>query len=313
LFFEKGRTIVWIAIALAVAGGAAASDIFFSQKRLEPFSPLAKAWAARAGTIPLLACFVVVQGIPAIAAPFWMFVTINAALDALATFFLMRGLALAPISQTMPIMALTPAFMIVTAPLLTNDVLTPAGLVGVGVVSIGVYATQHPGRDHASGAFGGFWSPIVAVARNPGARAMFFAAALFAVTRALDRSCIEVSSGPWYLLVEHALLAVILGGAIVIRRIMKRESEATAPQPAKSAAPLLVLGGSVNAVAFLLHVWALEFMSVPYLIAVKRTSIILSSLWGYLVRKERAPHWYHIMGVVLAVAGVALIALYGKK
>lgn len=304
---------MWLLLAFAVAGGAATSDIFFSQKRLDAFSPLAKAWAARAGTIPLLACFVAVQGVPAIAAPFWMFVTINAALDALASFFFMRALALAPISQTMPIMALTPAFMIATTPLLTNDTVTSLGLVGVGVVSLGVYATQHPGRDTASGAVGGFWSPIAAVVRNPGARAMFFAAALFAVTRALDRPCIEASSGSWYLLVEHALLAAILGGAIVIRRIVKRESGATALQSAKSAAPLLVLGGSVNAVAFLLHVWALGFMSVPYLIAVKRTSIILSSMWGYLVRKERAPHWYHIMGVALAIFGVALIALYGKK
>jgi len=313
LFFEKGLTIVWLLLALAVAGGAAASDIFFSQKRLETLSPLAKAWVARVGTIPLLGIFVVVGGVPAIAPSFWMFVAINAALDALASFFFMRALALAPISQTMPIMALTPAFMIVTATLFTNDAVTLVGLIGVGMVSLGVYATQHPGRNQVTGAVGGFWSPIAAVARNAGSRAMFFAATLFAVTRALDRRCIESSSGHWYLLVEHVLLSAILGGALVIKMVAKRRNASTAPTSATRVVPLLLLGGSVNAGAFLLHVWALEFMSVPYLIAVKRTSIILSSLWGYLVRKERAPHWYHIVGVALAVLGVALIALYGKK
>lgn len=313
LFFEKGRTTVWLLLALAVAGGAAASDIFFSQKRLRALTPLTKAWAARVGTIPLLGIFVAVGGVPAIATPFWMFVTINAALDALASFFFMRALSLAPISQTMPIMALTPAFMIVTTQLLTNDAVTLVGLIGVGMVSLGVYATQHPGRNLVTGAVGGFWSPITAVARNPGARAMFFAAMLFAITRALDRRCIESSSGHWYLLVEHALLSAILGGVILIRIVVKRRNTSAATILATRAAPLLLLGGSLNAGAFLLHVWALEFMSVPYLIAVKRTSIILSSLWGYLVRKERSPHWYHVMGVVLAVLGVALIALYGKK
>jgi drug/metabolite transporter (DMT)-like permease len=305
--------IVWLLLAFAVAGGAAASDIFFSQKRLEALSPLAKAWAARLGTLPLLGIFVAVQGIPTISAPFWPLVTLNAALDAMGSFFFMRALSLAPISQTIPIMALTPVFMIVTTPLLSNDSVTVLGLAGVSMVSLGVYATQHPGRDPVTGTVGGFWSPIAAVARNPGARSMVFAAASFAISRTLDRACIEASSGSCYLLVEHILLSVILGGAIVVQIIAKRESGATASQPVQSAAPLLVLGGSVNAVAFLLHVWALGFMSVPYLIAVKRTSIILSSLWGYIVRKERAPHWYHIMGVVLAVAGVALIALYGKK
>jgi len=53
---------------------------------------------------------------------------------------------------------------------------------------------------------------------------------------------------------------------------------------------------------------AVTMTLVPYVISIKRTSVIFSSLYGFFIFKERFIKT-RLLGVVIMVAGVLLISL----
>lgn len=302
---------MWLLIAFGVAVSEATKDVFHSQERVKPLSPLLKAWAITTTSLPVLLITLGIKGIPEIQPKFRIFVTAHAILLSGAFVLYMRALALGPLSQTQPVLALTTVFLTVTNPLMTNDRVSWQGWVGVVAVGVGIYATQHPGRD-SEGKLAGFWSPFVEMIRQPGVFSKLCVAIIFSITANLDKLCLEAASGPFYLAVDQALVSAMLGGVLLIQRVrgipfVRRDAPVRVAHPS-----YLLVGGSINACTILLHMWALTLVPVPFVIAVKCISIIFTSTWGYLVRKERAPHWYRLVGTAAVVAGVMLIIFFGK-
>jgi uncharacterized membrane protein len=302
---------MWFLFSFLTATAAAGNDIFFSRQALKALPARVKAFAISVAAMPLLLIALSFSRIPTVHHSFWWIVTLHAALMAVAHILYMRALALGPLSQTQPILALTTVFLIFTNPLMTDDRLTTTGMIGVALVGIGIYATQHPGKD-ASGHVAGFLSPFIEMWRQPGVMSKLGVAIIFSVTANLDRLAISASSGPFYLAIDSMITAAFLGAVLLFQYVRKR-SETGISGAAPMAIPFrqLAIGGSIHASSMIFHMTALTFASVPYVIAVKRLSILLTSLWDYFVRKGRAPHWYRLIGVMLVVGGVALILLKG--
>lgn len=311
---------MWLLIASFVAVSEASKDIFHSQPRVRPLSPVLKAWVVMTASLPFVAVALLVTGIPRVESSFWSVVVIHVILSTTANVLYMRALALGPLSQTQPILSLTTVLLIVTTPLMTRDQVTIWGWIGVVAVSIGIYATQYPGRDPKTGMLPSLHAPFVEMVRQPGVLSKLGVAIIFSVTANLDKMALERgATGPFYLVVDLALISLLLG---IILLVLKARGATLVGQPIKDsagqsisiAAPqYLLIGGFNNAITILLHMWALTLVPVPFVIAVKRISIILTSLWGYLVRKERAPHWYRLVGMLAVVLGVVLILLLGSE
>ncbi len=300
---------MWFLLALFAAGATATGDVLFSGKTLKGLPALTRAWASITAAIPFLLVALFFAGIPQIKPEFWWLVAIEAVLMCAASLLYMRALSLGPLSQTQPILALTTVFLAITNPIMTNDTMTTLGVVGVILVGVGIYATQHPGRDPVTGKIGGFLSPFVEMWRQPGVMSKLGVAVIYSVTSNIDRLAMEAASGPFYLASYAILVSILFGVIFFVRRIVRGKPEAaTSPLPIGK----LILAGFIHAVAILFHVTALLFAPVPYVIAVKRFSILLTSVWDYFVRKGRAVHWYRLLGTMLVVGGVILIILFGK-
>ncbi len=287
-------------------------DIFFSSEEARRAPHVLKALVLTTLSIPVVAAVVVVKGLPEIKPEFWVYVVTHAALMAIATVLYMRALALGPVSQTQPILALTTVLLVLTNPLMTDEAVTPAGWAGVIAVGVGIYATQHPGTDPVTGEAAPFWAPFLEMVRQEGVRSKLGVAFIFAVTANLDRLALDAADGPTYLLVDLTLTASLLAAATALsnRSKRKRGEGACSLLDAKiwrSMAP----GGIVNSLTILSHVAALAYTTVPYVIAIKRLSIVLVSFWGYFKRKERAPHWYRLLGTILVVLGIGTILILG--
>ena len=69
----------------------------------------------------------------------------------------------------------------------------------------------------------------------------------------------------------------------------------------------LSLAGFYNGVAILFQMYAIQSTLVPYLIAVKRTSALLTSFYGLAMLKEKG-FKERLLGASLMVLGVYLIA-----
>ena len=230
---------------------------------------------------------------------------------AFANYWYLRALAIGNLSETQPMLALSPVFLLVTTPLMTNDVVTPLGWIGVLLVAAGIYATQHPGRNPETGALPSFLGPFIRMWKAPGVSLMFGVAFIFSIAANLDKLAVLASDGPTYLMVDAALTvlltSIVLGAGVLLKKLrlpsFHHMSAATA-----ALAPAAM---SESLIGFA-HMWALTLLPVPYVITIKRLSIVFASLWGYFLRRERAPHWYRILGMLMAFAGVAFIIMFGK-
>ena len=305
---------MWILIALGMAVSEATKDIYHSQERVKSYSPILKAWVLVTCSLPVVIAYAAWNGMPVVETSFWPLVAVHVSLMCVANVLYMRALALGPLSQTQPILALTTVFLVFTNPLMTNEHVPVAGWIGVMIVGVGIYATQHPGPKEGASVLTNFLSPFVEMMKQPGVVSKLGVALIFSMTANLDRLCIDRASGPFYLAVDLSLVSITLGAVLLaLRHRGKKLIDET--QAAKTGLPpagYLLGGGSIHAITILLHVWALSFAPVPYVIAIKRLSILLASGWGAFVRKDRKLHWFQLVGTVLVVAGIGVITFFGR-
>lgn len=294
----------WI-LAFLTATLAASHDIFLSRERLKKFSGLLKSWLMSVCTLPVLVIALCVSGIPVVQPRFWIYASIQVALLSVAQTMYLKALSLGPISQTQPILGLTTILLTVTNPIMTQDAVSPVAWIGVVMVGVGIYASQHPGPNE-DGSPAGFFAPFVEMWRQPGVKLKLGVTCIFSVTANMDRLGVETASGPFYLVIVFGGMTVVQGIALLVT--WSRNGAQSAPR----FDPQLLVGGGINAAVALTHMGALVFLPVPYVIATKRISIVLASVWGYAVRRERKPHWYRLLGVLLVVAGIAFILLLSR-
>lgn len=300
----------WI-LALCTSALAAAHDVYYSRERMKKHSSLLKSWyIALFGTFAFV-LVVMVTGVPRITTAFWIYVAIQVALLSVAQVLYMRALSLGPVSQTQPILGLTVLLLAVTNPLMTNDRVTFLGWVGVFMVGVGIYATQHPGKNER-GESQGFFSPFVEMWRQPGVGSKLAVAVIYSITANIDQLGVRASNGPFFALTVYIGMLIVQSLWLLWIRISARSKAEPPEQKEARFDPQILLGAWLNAASVLTHLAALAFLTVPYVIAIKRTSILSVSLWGYIVRKERALHWYRLLGVSLVVLGVATILILGK-
>jgi drug/metabolite transporter (DMT)-like permease len=235
----------------------------------------------------------------------------HALLMVVANYCYMQALAKGAVSETQPMLALTTVFLLITTPIMTNDVVTMFGWVGVVLVGVGVYATQHPGRDPVTGVLPPLWAPFLHMWKVPGVIWMFFVAVIYSIASNLDKLAVLSANGATYLMFDYAVTALLTAGLIGLGVSFKYVPIFSSTDLLTSATRVAP-GGVLNAFGTLMQMWALTLLPVPYVIAIKRLSIVFTSLWGYFVRRERAPHWYRILGIFVVFFGLALILIYGK-
>lgn len=316
-------------LAFLTACSEGAKDVFHSQARMRPLSPVYKAWSVIMYSWPFIfAAFLVhacIVGWPVIGEGFWLYMSIHAVLVAVALVLFMYALGAAPLWMAQPVLGLTPVFMLVTTPLMTNDRLTLWSGVGIVIIAVGIYAVSHPGKiKNKDGKLEmpAFWEPIRQVVKQPGVGAKFVVAAIFSVTANLDKLSVERSTPFFYPVIDLVVMWVLLSIALLVMRrrgmklidISKIETDPKTGKSYSIPTPrYLFIGGALNAGMILAHLWALTYLAAPFVVAVKRTSIFHSSMWDYYVRKTRRPRWFNIAGVLMVVAGVVVFSLWGKE
>lgn len=285
---------------------AAGKDIWFSNRQLGKLSAIVRAFAIQLFTLPVVAAVLLIVGLPEVDPSFWKWFAIDVVLMIAAQVWYMRALSLGALSQTQSILALTPAMMLLTDPFLTGDSIPFWGWVGVIVTALGVYASQHPGGSIRDGAFKWFIAPFKEMVTQPGVRVKLGVAVIYTITSSLDKLCTEASNPPFYLTIESAFLACSIGIMALIQRRRAGTARETITMEDKKA---LAIGGAINANTTLFQFWALTMVPAPFVIAVKRFSIVLTSSWSFFIRKDHEFNWWRGIGILMAVGGIVIIVL----
>ena len=232
----------------------------------------------------------------AIGPSFWPILLIGGALGGVTYYLYGRALATGDLSLTLPMLALTPLFLLVTSPLTLGEFPGPAGVGGVVLVAAGAYVLNL--RDRRYGVLG----PVRALLTTPGTRYMLLVSAIWSVGANLDKLGIQGSSPALW----GAAIYTATGLALFVGILGRLRHRSAAPWPWRA----LLTAGFLEALGLSCQMYALPMTQVSYVIAVKRLSIVFGVLLGAFVLRE--PDLAHrLPGALLMVAGVSFIAIFG--
>jgi len=217
-------------------------------------------------------------------------------LEAAASLLYMAALRRAPLSLCAPLMAFTPLCLVLTGWLVLGEAPNLWGAIGIFAIAAGSYLLNLPEQRQ------GWLAPWTALWTRPGLRWMLGAAGLYAVTSALGKLAVLQSSPTFF----GIFYPTVFGGTML----------AGYPWSSRPGRQLLerpgwgLLLGVCMAVSILCHFHGIQQAPAAYLIAVKRTSLLFSVLYGGLWLGE-ANLGGRILGAGCMVTGVMFISLWG--
>ena len=222
-----------------------------------------------------------------------------------------------------------PAFLAVWSVLFLGERLRPAGLGGLGVIVCGLFAIgAGPGTsggpagsataraDSDGGTHGAAADPAgrgvaaPAVPPAPSSRAAVGLALLTALAisgySAIDGAAVRLLAPAPYSALVFTLSALVSAPIVV-----QRHGWSAVGEEWLASWPRITAVGFLSAVAYTLVLAAFRLAPVAYAGAVREVSVVLGALAGWLLLKEgMGPR--RTLGAVLVVAGIAVLAVYGR-
>ena len=286
---------MWLFFASLTAVFEACKDATGKQslKSLDEYSVL---FSFMAVGVVLLLPVLLITGVPPIQPGYWLAVLVGGSLNILAFTLYVRALKLADLSLTVPLMMLTPLFLLATSPLIVQEWPTRADAVGVVLLVVGSYVLNIQASDTKAR----FWSPLLAMVQNPGSRLMLCVAFIWSITSNFDKIGV-VNSSP--LCWAVTLFSVIAGGMLPF--VLRRGRGLT---PLLGQWKLLGVTGGFNALAIAFQMLALTMAPVAQVIAVKRMSTLLSVVFGHFLFGERGMR-SRLLGAAIMVSGVVIMSI----
>ncbi len=294
---------MWFFFASLTAFFEACKDATGKQslKTLDEYSVLFSFMAV--GVLLMLPVLWLSGGVPILQPNFWWALLIGGSLNILAFTLYVRAIKIADLSLTVPLVTLTPLFLLVTSPLIVQEQPTPADAFGVILLVIGSYVLNLKTRNPRSPTTPQKpLDPLLAMTRNPGSRLMLCVAFIWSITSNFDKIGVINSSPLFWAL---SLFTVIAAGMVPF--VFWRTSS-PGIKPLLSQWRLLGVTGGFNAIAITFQMLALTMAPVAQVIAVKRMSALLSVLFGHFFFKEKGLQ-ARLLGAGIMVSGVVIMSL----
>jgi uncharacterized membrane protein len=258
-------------------------------------NPLVASFGYRAFAIPVLSILVAILGIPEIQTHYWMSLAIVTPLNVLATILYMKALQASDISIVSPIKAISPMALLVTSPIIINEYASPIGIVGVVLVTAGVYSLKVSSEQED------LLEPIRKLKEEKGARYAFYVMLIYSISANIDKIGVEASSPVFWTLSSHITISVVLL-AVVLYQVDDGLEEIR-----DNSLKLLPMG-TLSGLGVAAQMVAITYTLVVYVIAIKRTALLWNILGGTLFLDE-SDLKQKLAGGVLILIGVVIISI----
>lgn len=285
----------WFIFAFLTAFFEATKDAF-SKSSLKKVDEYIVSWAFRFFALPFILILLVFYGIPEIKPMFWVALLVSGTLNVITTIIYMKAIKASDLSLTVPIVTFTPLFLLITSPLIVGEFPGISGIAGIFLIVFGSY-TLNIKKMHQ-----GFLAPFKALLKEKGPRLMLLVAFIWSITSNFDKIGVENSSAIFWV----ASITTFI--AFWMFPIMFYKSKNKISQ-IKSNWKALIPIGMFGSIALFCQMTAITMTLVPYVISIKRTSAIISALYGFFIFKEKGIK-ERLLGASIMVLGVVLITLF---
>lgn len=261
----------WLGLTLATAVAFGVRDV--SIKLYRELAPYDIAALELAWSLPFLAAGLAMVPAPRLDTAFWWTIAMAMPIELAAYFLYLRAVKLSPLSLTAPFLAFTPFFMVLTGLVILGEHISLWGGFGMALIVAGSYLLNFSHPSH------GLLHPWRALAREQGSRLMLLVALLFAFASVIGKKAILLSSPLFFgyaftLLFGLTVLVILtLSGRVQWREVPRH--------PGKGLWLALLMLIQVS-----FHCLAISQVTAAYMIAAKRSSILVSVFLSWLILKE---------------------------
>lgn len=217
-------------------------------------------------------------------------------LELSATWLYMVAIRDSPLYLTLPYLAFTPVFNVLTGYIVLGELVSIAGFAGIILVVLGTYILNLDPSNKSN-----WFMPFVAIVKERGSRLMLIAAGIYSITSVLSKKAMGYTTpeafGPFYFVAIGLVLFLLLG----ITRPVSLKVLGKRPR-------VNLIIGVLISVMVITHFLAIADIEVAYMIAVKRSSLLFGILFGALLFKEQHAFRHFVAGVLMVI-GVTIILL----
>lgn len=276
---------------MASAFALATSDAL-TKKALVFHDEYVVAWLRLVFSLPLLFIIFLFIPVPKLDIEFYSAFAFSLPLEIVSIILYIKALRLSPLSLTLPFLALTPVFLIIVSFIMLDERVSLAGVIGILLISAGSY-TLNINRIKE-----GIFAPLRAITKEKGSVLMIIVALIYSVTSSLGKMAIKHSSPLFFGITYFTALAFVFT-PIAFSKHKEGKIE-------RRTVLSVTLPGIFYSIMVMSHMIAISLAQVAYVITIKRISLIIGVLYGYIFFRERNIR-ERLLGAVLMFLGFMII------
>jgi len=286
--------LTWLILGIFTAFFEALKDVFGKQN-LKKSDEYVVAWSLAFFSVIFLIPWVIYTGIPALNTQFAIALLIGGSINAVTTILYIKAIKVSDLSLTVPLVALTPLFMLLTSPLIVGEYPNFFDYIGILLIVTGSYLLNIKEKSQ------GYLAPFKALLKEPGPKMMLIVAFLWSITSNFDKIGVKNSSPIFWLFSLFGTMSILLLPILLHKT----------PNPSRKILkqlPMLAAMGFFNAIGLLCQMQALTLTLVVQVIAIKRTSVLMGVLFGHFIFQEKDIQ-QRLLGAGIMILGVFFISL----
>jgi uncharacterized membrane protein len=287
--------MTWVYLSFLTAFLFSISDIAKKYSIGREADEYVVAWAGWLFALPIALIALIYAGIPDVDSKFWIVLMLQTFLLGLSSIFYVKAIKHSDLSLVIPLLTFTPALLLITSPIIVGEFPNLQGIIGIFFIVVGSYGLNLSQRVI------GVFEPFRALLRDRGARYMFLVSIMWSVTANLEKVAVLSSSSTFY------VFSINLSIALVLSIFVFRRSKDVFLKLFTNKGIFSIIGAS-SCLGLICQMMALQLTIVPNVIAIKRTSILMSIILGAILFKEETLK-ERFGSAVLMVIGASLIVL----
>ncbi|HYT41848.1 MAG TPA: EamA family transporter, partial [Methylomirabilota bacterium] len=281
---------MWLLLGL-VSGFSEASRNVLAKHNTKSFNSIVITWAWTVWSFIIIIPPMFLKGTPHLDSIFWTALIIKCILYCISLLLYVEAIKKADLSLTLPMLALTPVYLLFTGFLINHELPKATGMIGVLLIVAGAYLLNFE-RGKTK-----FIDPFFEIYKNKGVLMMFVVSIIWSVTSSLDKLAI-LHSNPFF---YGGAQGILLGALLTPLAFLFSYKDLQKSFNSKYILQIIPLGlfDGLQTIAVMLG----QSLSLTvFVISVKRTSIIFSALLGWYFFKE--PIKNRLLPICLMVLGV---------
>jgi len=216
-------------------------------------------------------------------------------MNAVIALLYIKAIKLSDLSLAVPLVALTPLFMLLTSPLIVGEYPNFFDGIGVFLIVMGSYLLNIKEKSQ------GYLAPFKALLHQPGSKLMLLVAFLWSITTNFDKIGVQNSSPIFWVFALLTTMSVLLLPVLL-------HNTSNPKRQIIQYLPMLMATGFFNALGVICQMQALTMTLVVQVIALKRTSVLMGVLFGHFIFKEKDIQ-ERFLGAAIMMGGVLFITL----